>query len=71
MFLWPNTGVQSVIIFMMRIKKKKNFKNFLIIGDVQFATHLTPDELPKSVDKALSTDEPVIVDINTDPMRFI
>ncbi len=56
---------------MMRIKKKKNFKNFLIIGDVQFATHLTPDELPKSVDKALSTDEPVIVDINTDPMRFI
>jgi thiamine pyrophosphate-dependent acetolactate synthase large subunit-like protein len=31
----------------------------------------TPDELPKSVDKALSTDEPVIVDINTDPMRFI
>jgi thiamine pyrophosphate-dependent acetolactate synthase large subunit-like protein len=31
----------------------------------------TPDELPKSVDKALSTDKPVIVDINTDPMRFI
>ena len=30
-----------------------------------------PYELPKAVDKALSTDKPVIVDINTDPMRFI
>jgi thiamine pyrophosphate-dependent acetolactate synthase large subunit-like protein/rubredoxin len=31
----------------------------------------TPDELPDAVDKALSTNKPVIVDINTDPMRFV
>lgn len=31
----------------------------------------TPEELPEAVDKALSSDKPVIVDINTDPMRFI
>jgi len=31
----------------------------------------TPEELPDAVDKALSTNKPVIVDINTDPMRFI
>jgi len=31
----------------------------------------TPEELPDAVDKALSINKPVIVDINTDPMRFI
>ena len=31
----------------------------------------SPDELSKAVDKALALDKPVIVDINTDPMRFI
>ncbi|MGB9201784.1 thiamine pyrophosphate-dependent enzyme [Methanobacterium sp.] len=31
----------------------------------------TPEELPDAVDKALSTNKPVIVDINTDPMRFV
>ncbi len=31
----------------------------------------TPDELPEAVDKALASDKPVIVDINTDPMRFV
>jgi thiamine pyrophosphate-dependent acetolactate synthase large subunit-like protein len=31
----------------------------------------TPDELTGAVDKALSSDEPVIVDIETDPQRFI
>jgi pyruvate oxidase len=31
----------------------------------------TPDKLPEAVDRAFSTDKPVIVDINTDPMRFI
>jgi pyruvate oxidase len=31
----------------------------------------TPDELPDAVDKALASDKPVIVDINTDPMRFV
>ena len=31
----------------------------------------TPEELPDAVDKALSTDKPVIVDINTDPTRFV
>jgi thiamine pyrophosphate-dependent acetolactate synthase large subunit-like protein/rubredoxin len=30
-----------------------------------------PEELPDAVDKAFSSDKPVIVDINTDPMRFI
>lgn len=30
-----------------------------------------PDELPEAVKKALSTNKPVIVDINTDPQRFI
>ncbi len=28
----------------------------------------TPEELPNAVDKALSTNKPVIVDINTDPI---
>ena len=31
----------------------------------------TPDELPDAVDKALSTNKPVIVDIDTDPTRFV
>ena len=31
----------------------------------------TPEELPDAVDKALSTNKPVIVDINTDPTRFV
>ena len=31
----------------------------------------TPEELPKAVDKALKMNKPVIVDINTDPRRFI
>jgi pyruvate oxidase len=31
----------------------------------------TPHELPAAVDKALSSDKPVIVDIETDPRRFI
>ena len=31
----------------------------------------TSEELPDAVDKALSTNKPVIVDINTDPMRFV
>lgn len=31
----------------------------------------TPQELPAAVDKALSSDKPVIVDIETDPRRFI
>jgi pyruvate oxidase len=31
----------------------------------------TPDELHEALDKAFSSDKPVIVDINTDPMRFI
>jgi pyruvate oxidase len=31
----------------------------------------TPEELSDAVEQALSTDEPVIVDINTDPMRFV
>jgi len=31
----------------------------------------TPDELPEAVDKALQAKEPVIVDIETDPRRFI
>ncbi len=31
----------------------------------------TPDKLQEAVDKAFSTDQPVIVDINTDPMRFV
>ncbi|HTX60815.1 MAG TPA: thiamine pyrophosphate-dependent enzyme [Methanobacterium sp.] len=31
----------------------------------------TPQELPGAVDKALSIDKPVIVDIETDPRRFI
>jgi thiamine pyrophosphate-dependent acetolactate synthase large subunit-like protein/rubredoxin len=31
----------------------------------------TPEELPDAVDKALSINKPVIVDINTDPMRFV
>jgi thiamine pyrophosphate-dependent acetolactate synthase large subunit-like protein len=30
-----------------------------------------PEELPKAVDKALKLNKPVIVDINTDPRRFI
>ncbi len=30
-----------------------------------------PDELPKAVDKALKAKIPIIVDINTDPRRFI
>jgi pyruvate oxidase len=30
-----------------------------------------PDELPDAVTKALSSDKPVIVDIDTDPMRFV
>jgi pyruvate oxidase len=30
-----------------------------------------PEELPNAVDKALSSDQPVIVDINTDAKRFI
>ena len=30
-----------------------------------------PDELPDAVYKALSSDKPVIVDIDTDPMRFV
>ncbi len=31
----------------------------------------TPQELPEAVDRALSIDKPVIVDIETDPRRFI
>ena len=31
----------------------------------------TPDELPEAVEKALASDKPVIVNINTDPMRFV
>lgn len=31
----------------------------------------TPDELTGAIDEALSSDEPVIVDIETDPRRFI
>ncbi len=31
----------------------------------------TPDQLPDAVKKALESDKPVIVDINTDPKRFI
>lgn len=31
----------------------------------------TPQELPEAVDKALSSDKPVIVDINTDYIRFV
>jgi thiamine pyrophosphate-dependent acetolactate synthase large subunit-like protein/rubredoxin len=31
----------------------------------------TPEELPEAVEKAFSSDKPVIVDINTDPKRFI
>lgn len=31
----------------------------------------TPDELPEAVDKALASEKPVIVDIETDPRRFI
>lgn len=31
----------------------------------------TPDELPGAVDKALALEKPVIVDIETDPRRFI
>ncbi len=31
----------------------------------------TPDELPGAVEKALKSDKPVIVDIETDPRRFI
>jgi pyruvate oxidase/acetolactate synthase-1/2/3 large subunit len=31
----------------------------------------TPQELPEAVDKAFSSDKPVIVDIETDPRRFI
>jgi thiamine pyrophosphate-dependent acetolactate synthase large subunit-like protein len=30
-----------------------------------------PSELPGAVEKALATNKPVIVDINTDPKRFI
>lgn len=30
-----------------------------------------PDELPEAVDKALTSKKPVIVDIETDPRRFI
>ena len=31
----------------------------------------TPEELPDAVEQALSTNKPVIVDIDTDPMRFV
>jgi pyruvate oxidase len=31
----------------------------------------TPEELPEAVDKALSSDKPVIVNIDTDPKRFV
>ena len=31
----------------------------------------SPDELPKAIEKALKSDKPVIVDINTDPKRFV
>ena len=30
-----------------------------------------PDELPEAVEKALASDKPVIVNIKTDPMRFV
>ena len=30
-----------------------------------------PDELPEAVDKVLSSSQPVILDIDTDPRRFI
>jgi thiamine pyrophosphate-dependent acetolactate synthase large subunit-like protein len=30
-----------------------------------------PDELIGAIDKVLMLDEPVIVDINTDPRRFL
>ena len=39
MFKWPNIDVLSVIIFTTKIKRVKNLKNFLMIGDVQYATH--------------------------------
>ena len=31
----------------------------------------TPEELPEAVEKALASDKPVIVNIETDPMRFV
>jgi pyruvate oxidase len=31
----------------------------------------TPEELPDAVEQALATNKPVIVDIDTDPMRFV
>ena len=30
-----------------------------------------PEELPEAVDNALNSDKPVLVDIETDPKRFI
>lgn len=75
-----NNHQLAMIMQEQMIEKYPNWQTELYNPDFsQFAENCggvgikvtKPEELPDAVDKALSTEKPVIVDIETDPRRFI
>jgi len=79
LFIFNNHQLAMIMQEQM-VEKYKNWETELYNPD--FAAYAedcggvginvkNPQELPEAVDKALSVDKPVIVDIETDPRRFI
>ena len=78
-FLFNNKQL-GMIMQEQKVEKYKNWQTEL--KDCNFAEYAEncgglgikvnkPEELPNAIDKALKSNKPVIVDINTDPRRFI